>query len=186
MRWIPLVITTCLVLVVQVSLGRVLTFELSAVGTVGPDLLAILVLFVALYGRRLTDVLLAAWLAGLAVDLATAGGPAGPTVIGPMSLAYVSAAWLVYRVRDAIFRDRAIPRALLGLVFVLVAHWIWVTLQLLVAWGVVSWSCYPWRMGQVALVAAYTGVLTPLGQFGLDKARRWLITTPAGRSRRRR
>jgi len=184
MRWIPFIVLIYLVLLVQTTVGKILTFTGGGLGRVGPDLLAIVVVFAALHTRSVTDVALAAWAAGLGLDLTTAGGPGATAVLGPMSLAYVVAAWIVYRLREAVFRERALPQALLALIFCAAAHGTWVTLQTALGGG--AWADYGRHLALAAALSVYTAVLMPLGHLALVPVRGLIIAAPAERSRRAR
>jgi len=183
-RWIRFLILTYLVVLVQTTAGRLLVFRTSAVGMVGPDLLALLAVFVALHVRNWADVMLAAWSLGLAVDLTTAGGPGGATVVGPMALAYALTAGLLFRVREAFFREQALTQMLLAWAFCLLAHGLWVTAQWLLAPGEMTASAYARTLGQAGALAVYTALLMPLAHFALSKGQRLLLTGPASRGRR--
>ncbi|MCK4601413.1 MAG: hypothetical protein KAU28_03035 [Phycisphaerae bacterium] len=183
MRWIPFIILAYPILLVQTTLGRVLIIHSDHLGAVWPDFLAILAVFVALRAKALLDVMLAAWTLGLLVDLTTAGGPGGAAVIGPMAIAYTFGAFVVYRVREAFFREHRLPQVLLTFVFCLLAHWLWVTIQSLLAGGM-SFSIYTRVLLQVVLVSAYTAALMLLGHPGLARCQRFFLTVPSGRSRR--
>jgi len=186
MRWIPFVILAWLLVIVQSTLGRVLTFSGTPIGAVGPDLLAILAVFVVLQARSGLDAALASWILGLALDLTAAGGVSSPTVVGPMPIAYTLAAGLVYWLREAVFRERALIQAMLAGLFCLVAHGIWITAQSLRAAEQMTWSAYGQVLLQAVALAVYTALLTPLGYWALGHARGVFMTAPAGRSRRRR
>jgi len=187
MRWIPFIVLIYLVVIVQTTVGGILTFAGGGIGTIGPDLMAIVAVFVAMHVRSGSDAALAAWAAGLALDLTTAGGPGAATVVGPMPIAYALAAAAVFKIREAFFRERAVPQALLALIFCLLAHGLWLTLQSLLARGeAITWSTYGRRLLQAAMLAAYTAVLMPIAHRGLFRIRGWLIVAPAGRSRRAR
>lgn len=179
MRWIGFIILVYAVLLAQTTVGKVLTFQRTALGTVGPDLAAIVAVFLALRLRDGVDLAIATWTLGLAVDLTTGG-----TVVGPMALAYVVAGAAVLKLREAVFRERAPAQMLMSLVFCLVAHGLWVTAQsLALGGGSRSWGEY-WRMLEQALgLAIYTAALMPLGHWALGRAERFLIAPQTGRSR---
>jgi len=186
MRWIPFAIFAYVLVVLQATLGRILTIHLGGVGHVGPDLLAVLGLMLVLYLRSGTDAALAAGLLGLALDLTTAGGPGGATVVGPMALGYAAAAWVVFQVREAFFRERLTTRFLLTLLFCLIAHGLWVTLQSVRFLGDGSWAAYGASLLQAVVNSVYTALLAPLVMVGLDRVRRWMIVAPADRRGRSR
>lgn len=181
MRWIPFVIASFVLVVVQSTAGRAVTFTMGSAGLVGPDLLAIFAVFIALNARFGVDAMIAAWTAGLMLDLTTAARVGSPTAVGPMAIAYVAAAGVVFRVREAFFRDQLLPRMLLGLIFCLVAHGLWLTLQSARA-GSFEW--YGPSLVTAVCAAAYTGVLTPFLCYALERVRSWFLTGQAMRSGR--
>ena len=183
MRWVPFAILTCLLIVVQTTVGRILTFNSSAIGTIGPDLLAIAAVFVALHVRAELDAVIAAWMLGLMLDLAAAGGTGSTTVVGPMPIAYALAAWTIFRIREAFFRERMSSRAFLSLLFCALSHGVWVTVQSLFAGGTATWAGYGSLLLQAAGLALYTAVLTPLGFWGLLRIRKWIFFASPGRTR---
>jgi rod shape-determining protein MreD len=180
MRWIPFLILAYLVVLLQTTLGRLLTFTASGMGSIGPDLTALVAVFVALHARSWPDAMMAAWTLGLAVDLTAAGGVGASTVVGPMSLAYALTAGLLFRVREAFFRERAMTQALLALAFCLVAHFVWVSMQSLLAPGGVTASAFGHALLQVLALACYSALLTPLVHFLLGKCGRWFLVSPVG------
>lgn len=182
MRWIPFVIFAYILILLQTTVAGLLVISPWAIGPVGPDLMAILAVFVALNVRSGADAMIAGWILGLALDL-TAGGVGGGTVVGPMCIAYALGCRGVFHIREVIFRERAVSQALLTLLFCLFAHGLWVTLQS-VRLGRVSASMYGVMLLQVVGVGLYTGLLAPLGYFALIRLRSWLIISPRGRSRR--
>jgi cell shape-determining protein MreD len=184
MRWIAFAIAAYVATVLQTTLGHLLTVVAGGVGSVGPDILAGVAVFVCLTVRDGTDALLAAWVLGFCHDLTNGGGPDAVTTIGPMALAYVLAGGLLFRIREAFFRDRAGTRMVLGGLFALVAHAAWVTLQSLLAMRRMAWGAYGAMMLQVLLVALYTGALTPIWFWVLTRLERWLVVSPPGRGRR--
>lgn len=186
MRWALLLTLIWLLVLVQTTLGRLLTFEMAGIGTVGPDLLAALAVFVVFYARSSVDVMLAAAVMGFALDLSTAGAGGSLTVVGPMAIAYVVAARVLHAVREAFFRERHLTRALLTLAFCLIAHGLWVTLQALLARDAASWGEY-WRMlAQAGLISLYSSALGPLSLMVFSRLSEWLLVTPPSRSRRKR
>lgn len=180
MRWIPFLILGYLVVLLQTTAGRFLTFTTQAAGSIGPDLAAVVVVFVALYVRNWADGMLAAWALGLAVDLTAGAGGPGATAVGPMAVAYCLVAGLLYRVREAFFRERALTQAFLGGAFCLLTHAFWVTTQSLLAYKAMTWPAYGRTMLQAAGLSCYTAVLMPLGHFLLRAVQRWFLPAPAG------
>ncbi len=184
MRWIPFLILLYLLLLVQTTVVGMISFTSRWVGVIHPDLLAICAVFIALQVRSGIDSMLAGWALGMALDLTTGGGGGGAaTVIGPMAIAYALGSAAVYRVRDAFFRDRPLPQAVLAMLFVAFAHTFWVTAQTLRAGGIAP-ADYGIMLLQIAAVALYTALLAPIGCFALGRINRWFLLVQAGRSRR--
>jgi rod shape-determining protein MreD len=181
MRWIPILLLAYVLVLLQATVGDVLTWTGAPIGAIGPDLLAVAAVFLALYAPTLADAMLAGWVLGLALDLSTAGSPAGATAVGPMALGYAFAAAIIFQMREAVFRERKTTQMLLALLFCGVSHGLWITLQSLLSWGEVSWSGYGRLWAQAGALAAYTALLMPLGYAGLKRLRRWFVSLPAGR-----
>lgn len=187
MRWIVFAILVWFLTLVQTTVGRALMFETDLVGTIGPDLLAPLAVFVALYVRSKTDAAIAACLMGYALDLTTAGGIASSAVVGPMALAYAAAAVVVFKIRDAFFLDRAITRGLLTLLFCLFSHLLWVASQCVLLRGGATWAEFGRMTIQAVAISLYSAVMAMAMIWLFVRIRRWLVLTPAGgRARRRR
>lgn len=183
-HWLPFILLACVLLLVQTTVGGVLVFTVKGVGGVGPDLLAILATFAALWARNWEEVMLAAWGMGFALDLTSSGGMEGGTALGPMSLGYAAAAGLVFRIREAFFRDKPLPQAFFAMIFCILAHGVYLSLQSLLAYHQTSWSQYGRRLLQAGLLAIYTGLLMVPGHWLLAKAQRWLVASPVGRAGR--
>ena len=90
-------------------------------------------------------------------------------------------AGLLFRVREAFFRERAMTQAMLAMAFCLMAHGLWVTSQALLGAGEMAWSTYGRTLLQAVGVSGYTALLMPLVHFGLVKCRRWFLASSAGR-----
>jgi len=185
MHWIPFVILAYVVVLVQVTVWGTLTFTGTAIGSIGPDLAAMVAVFIALNARRGTEVMIAAWILGFGLDLTTGGGTVSAAAVGPMAAGYALAAGAIHRVREAFFRERAVTQAFLAALFCLVAHGLWVTVQCLLAYEVVTWSTWGRLLLQAAALACYTGVLMPLVNLLLRRVRGLLISAPLRRGRRR-
>ncbi|HET6427660.1 MAG TPA: rod shape-determining protein MreD [Phycisphaerae bacterium] len=184
MRWIRFAILAYLVVLLQTTVAQLVRIPLGPVGAVRPDFLAMVALFVCLAVGGIGDAMLAAWVLGMLVDLTTGGGPGAATVVGPMALAYALAAALIFRIREAFFRERIVTRMVLGFLFCVVAHGLWVTAQSLAAAKQMTWGAYWTMLLQVVAVSVYTGAVTPILLVGLTRLERQLIVTPAGRARR--
>ncbi|MFP3937680.1 MAG: hypothetical protein ACLFVW_05000 [Phycisphaerae bacterium] len=184
MRWVVLIILAYVLVLLQATLGDVLTFSDSPIGTIGPDLAAVAAVFLALHAPTLADAMLSGWLLGLAVDLGAAGGPAGASAVGPMALGYAFASAVLFQMREAVFQDRKPTQMLLAVLFCAIAHGLWITLQSLLSFGDVSWQRYGRQWTQVGALSGYTALLTPLGYAALRRLRRWFVSgSPTRRSR---
>jgi rod shape-determining protein MreD len=184
MRWVPFLILVWVVVLLQTTFGRALTITTSSLGAVAPDLAALVAVFVAFYVRTWPDAMLGGWALGLAIDLTTSGGAGAGTAVGPMAVAYAVTAALLFRVREAFFRERALTQGVLALAFCLLAHGTWVAAQTLLARGDADWSAYGRTMLQAAALACYTAVLMPLAHLALGKIQRLFLATPVGPGRR--
>jgi len=180
MRWIPYLIFVYALLVLQTTVGSFMSFDLGAVGRVGPDLLAIVAVFVALRGPNLTEAMLAGWALGLALDLAVSGGPGGVTAVGPMALSYALMTGMITRLRDVVFSDRWLTQGSLVFMFCLLAHGLWLLIQAGLAW---SWAGVGQMLAQAASLAIYTGVLTPICFRFLVRLQGLFIEVPVRRGR---
>jgi len=181
MRWIPFVILIYVALLVQVVVAA-LPVRFGFTGDIAPDIPAILAVFFALSVRDLHDAMLAAWSLGLAMDIMLCGMGGIVTAVGPMPIAYALGSGIIYRVREAFFRDRALARAILTLVFCLTAHFLWVTIQTLL---VLAWSAWWSAVAKAIGISIYTAAVAPLVCVVLQRCGGWFIATPARRSRRR-
>lgn len=174
MRWVRFIILAYVVILVQCTLGGLLIVH-TPVGRIGADLAAIMALFVAFRARTGTDAMLACWVLGMGLDLTT-GAPAA----GPMALAYAIMGGLAFRIREVIFRERALTQAIMTLFFVLPAHALWITAQTLRSGG---WEFYGSMLLEAAGIAAFTAVLAPLVTFLLSWCSRWILLSQSRRSR---
>lgn len=184
MRWVIFFILTYLVVLGKVAVGSVISLETVAIGSIQPDLLALLAVFVALHARNGVEAMLAAAVLGLALDLTTFGAiPAGSRV-GPMVISYALAGGLVFRIRDIFFHERWPTQVFFAAVFCLLSHGLWVTLQSVLAWGGVSWGHYGRLWLQVVALTAYTAALMPLARPALGAVKNVFMVAPAGRRAR--
>jgi cell shape-determining protein MreD len=176
MRWVPFVILAYVVILVQCTLGKVLAVHTGTMlGRVGVDFAAIMAVFVAFRTRTAVDAMLACWVLGMGLDLTT-GAPA----VGPMAIAFSLMGGLMFRLREAIFRERALTQAVMTLFFVLPAHGLWITIQALRSG---QWDLYTQTLMQLLGVAAFTAVLAPMVSFMLSKCSRWIFLSQSRRSR---
>lgn len=179
MRWVLFLIICYVTLLVQTTLASVISFKAGALGPISPDLAACVAVFLAIRLRNLTDVLLAAWVLGIGVDLTC--GEVGAGALGPMALSYVLGAWVMFRIAEALYRERPATGALLGGLFCLIAHTLWVTLQSILPGGQVSWGQWLGLIAQASLVAVYTAGAAPLVHFVLRRCDRWLVPSMPSR-----
>ncbi len=184
MRWIPFILIAYMVVLLQTSVTGLLMFSAGSIGSVGPDLLAMLAVFVAITARQSVEVMLAAWVLGFAADLTAGGGAGAVTAIGPMSISYVLAAGMVFQVREAFFRERTFTKVMLVLAFCLLAHPMWVTLQTLRSIGAMSWGDYGRLLLQALLLSAYTAVLAPFAFFVFSRMGGLILASQSSRQRR--
>jgi rod shape-determining protein MreD len=183
MRWVPLIIIAYLFALLQATLGKILTLDRLPIGPVGPDLLVLLAVFVALNVRSLADGMIAGWIIGFVIDLTTGGAAGDITRIGPMAIAYALCVWMVFAMREAMFRDRPGPQIILAGLFCLLGHGLWASVQALLASGA-TWASFGGLMLQVLLSAIYTALLMPLMNFLLTPCRGVIISTPLEHHRR--
>lgn len=186
MRWIFFLVLAWLLTAVQSTVGGVLSIELGSIGTIAPDMLASLAVFAALYVRRATDAMLAAFVLGLALDLTTSGAGGAAAVVGPMAIGYALAAKVVFELGEAFFRQRASTRIFMTGVFCIIAHVIWVTAQLLLAYKLAAWSDYGRMLLQAVGISAYSAVVAPFLIWVFVRFHGLLLSVPIASSRRRR
>jgi hypothetical protein len=159
MRWLPFGILAFIVLLLQSSLGLLIVFDVPGLGNVAPDALAMVGVFIAMCCSNRTDALIAGWVLGFGLDLTVVGGMETMAVLGPMSLGYAAAVWVLYSVREMVFGNRIGPQIFMGALFVLVAHGTWLVCQSTLAW---SWVGFGQSFRQLIGVMAFTGLLMPL------------------------
>ena len=99
-----------------------------------------------------------------------------------MAIAYVLASGVIFRVREAFFRERALARALLTLLFCLLVHSLWVTMQTILS---VAWSAWWPAIMKAIGISLYTAFVAPITCMVLQQCGGWFIATPARRQRRR-
>jgi rod shape-determining protein MreD len=186
MRWAPFLIFAYLFTLAQTTLGHILILDRLTIGPVGPDFIVLLAVFLAMYVRTAVDGMLAGWVLGTLIDLTTGGGAGAATRVGPMAIYFTLAVWLAFQVREAVYRERALPQMLLAGLFCLITHTLWVGTQMLLAPQHILWGSFGRLMVQVLLSSMYTGLLMPLAHFFLMPCRNWLLTASPSRSRRNR
>ena len=186
MRWIPLIVLTYLLTLAQTSLVGIIDVHVPTVGVIRPELLIIVVVFTALHVRSVLDAMLTGWVLGLALDVTTGAGADASTVVGPMALAYALAGGGIYKIRGAVFREKVVTQCVMTVVFCLLSHWVWITVQWVLVFRGTTAKGYLVMLVQASLVGLYTAALAPAGHLALRSARRWIIASPAGDLRRRR
>ncbi len=175
----PFIILVIIAVICQITIGDMFTFSTGGIGRIGPDLLAIVALFVVLHVRESMDAVLAAWMAGMVLDV-TAGGTSS---IGPMAIGYAAAAAVLFSLREVFFSQWMVTQGFLAVLFCLIAHGIWVTAQVTLNNG---WWAYGTMLVQMLALAVYTGLITPIVHAGLARIQKWFLIAPArGRLRRR-
>jgi len=158
MRWLIFAALTLVVLILQTTLVRWLQ-----VGHAAPDLLVVLLIFLALYGDR-RNVLLANWFLGLARDLYS-DGP-----LGLYALLFLAVGWFIGSHRDKLFTDHFITHLILGFSATFLCGGVVVTTECLV-YGLPEWGKL---MGRMAGAAIYTAALSPFLFLLLRFPRRWM------------
>lgn len=189
MRWIPYIILVFVAVVLQAGLLKVLSFTAGSAGVVAPDLSVVIVIFAAMNLRDGKNVMLAGWLTGFIVDLTTAGGPAGYSAVGPMAIAYSLIGWLVFHIRDVVFKELVVTKVIMAFAFCILGHGSWLICQWILAGDdcrIVSFSHFLWQMLAVAI---FTAAVAPPVYYCLRKIQYLLIHSAPhdrrGRSRRR-
>ncbi len=177
MRWILFVILVYVATLAQTTLSQLLVIHTGWAGAVVPDLLACMAAFLAMRLRQNSDVAIACWSLGLALDLTSSGGPA----LGLMSLTYMAAGWIILKLREGFFRDRISSQIVTTIIFCIVAHTLYLTLQVMLLW---RFAGYGTMLLEAMMVAIYSAAAAPLVQRALAPAERWLISPAAGRQGR--
>ncbi|MCP4374817.1 MAG: hypothetical protein GY794_01350, partial [bacterium] len=149
---------------------------------IAPSILAIIAVFFALSVRDPRDAMMAGWSLGLAMDLMLCGMGGTPTVVGPMAIAYTLVSGLIFRIREAFFRERALARMMLTLLFCLIVHTLWVTMQTVL---VFAWSSWWPTIAKAIGISIYTALIAPFVCMALQRVDGWFIATPVRHSRRR-
>ncbi len=157
MRWLPLVILAAVTLMLQTALVPAIAIE-----HIAPDWMFILAVHYALWGRW-PDAAIAGWFIGLLVDLASLDR------VGVHAFAFGAASWGMIRLRQVLFRRRALTRILVTLLFAFGA-------QVLIG-GYRAWEGDATSAGQMVwqafLVAAYTAICAPYLHWGLTRLNAW-------------
>jgi rod shape-determining protein MreD len=173
MRWGYFLLAVLAGVMVQTTVAQVLWFQ-TPVGWVGPEVLAMVAVFVALNVRSATDAALAGWTLGMAMDLTLSGEG-----MGLLGLLYAAVAAGMFHFRRAFFREKVLTQMLLSLGFCLMVYEAWTLYDLLLR--AAPAAEYGRRGVQVLGLSAYTGVLAPMTYAGLRRVQRLLLAgQPAG------
>ena len=182
MRWVGFGIMAYLFVMVQMTLGNILTLDRLAMGPIGPDFMVIFALFIAFNVRESLDAMIAGWMLGMLIDLTTVGGG---SCIGPMAILYSLMCWVAFSIREGVYSESALTQMIVAGLFCFVTHGLWITVQSMIAFDI-SWGEYGSLLLQVLLSAVYTAVLTPLVYFGLIFSRSYLLSSLPKRGNRSR
>ena len=118
MRWVGFIFAAAVAVMVQVTVGAIVRIRLGSSGlTLAVDFMAILAVLIGLRSRRPADAVLAGWVLGMLIDLASADSP-----LGLWALAYALATGMVVQVRSAVFSENPLTQAALGFSFCVLAH----------------------------------------------------------------
>jgi len=181
MRWIPFLVFSYIMLLLQCSIGRILVFHFDWPGPFGPDVLLIFAVFVFLISSDPLDGILAGCIIGFIWDL---GMAASACCVGPMAIICAFCSWPVMGIREALFRNRVLPQMILTAMFVAFAHGMWITVQTIL--GGFSWSDYARLLLMAFLSVICTVLLTPVIIVFLKPFRKWIVLPIPSLGRRRR
>ena len=176
MRWIYFLILTLAGVILQTTLVQVLWLQ-TRIGWIGPEVLAAAAVFVALHARGRTEAALAGWTLGFAVEL-TLSGPG----MGLLALLYAAGTAALHRVREAFFRERAVPQMVLTFVFCTFVYQLWTLYDVWL--GAARGGPLGPRALQALGLAVYTAALAPLVCGLLGRFDAVLLAAPAGRGAR--
>lgn len=157
MRWLPFTVLALVMIVLQTAVARYM-----AIRGIWPDLMFILAVHYALWGPW-PEAAIASWILGLIVGLASQDR------IGLHALCFATAAWAIFRVRQAVFRDHPLTQLVVTLLACLVVQ---------VAVGIYNqWSASEGTdiriWGPAFFTAIYTAALAPYLHWGLQRLGRW-------------
>lgn len=180
MRWTLFIIAAAVAVFLELSLRT--TLEVRLLGGVSPSIAPILLTFIALFAPR-SAAMWCAWGLGLLMDLYTPlphGAERAAPIIGPMTLGFVFAAFMVLQVRAMLFRRRMITVVVMSALFVAAAQIVAVFIYAVHSWypgAELVWAdrSFGMELARRMAGAAYTGVL------GLLAAPVLLWTLPAWR-----
>ncbi len=184
MNAIVVIVATILALAFDSSFAEIFTLRSS--GSITPQAMPCLVVFVALFAPESTALFVGMAL-GILVDLSPGHGQlgAGVHLIGPNALGFTVTALLILKVRNIVFRRRIITIACFasGAVIVTAA----VHTFILITRGFMPWNDVTYGGGIAELAklfgtAIYSGLLAvPLGWCFLSTIGIWKFHSPTGR-----
>ena len=184
MNAIVVIVATILALAFDASFAE--AFTLRSTGSITPQVMPCLIVFIALFAPE-TTALLVALLLGALVDLSPGHGQlgAGAHIIGPSALGFAVTTYLILKVRNIVFRRRILTIAFFafGAVVVTAA----VHAFVLVTRGFMPWNpaAVGGGMGEFVKLfgtAIYTGLLAvPIGWCFLSTIGIWKFHSPTGR-----
>ena len=169
-----------IMLLLQCSLWKVLTVHVPLPGPFGVDLMLILAVFVFLHASEPIDGILGGTIIGFMWDIGMGG-----YYVGPMALVCAFCGWWIIGIREALFRNRALPQMVLTMLFVFFSHLFWITLQSLRGAGATGWGDYAGMLLSALLVAVVTSLLTPLVVTCLMPLKKMIVTPPLSPANRR-
>lgn len=196
MNWLTFAIATYLLLLLQVGLRGLFDFNITAIEGAEPNLLLILMVFIAMVAPLHTS-LWAALILGLLADLeqrqalVVAGDePMHAVLVGPWALAFIAAAYVVLQMRGVVYRNSPLAFALtvfiagMGLYLVHIAVLSIRGLPFLPGEAVAGWSATQELVGAF-LNLVYSALIALLLHLPLRSSERlWRFRIPTGPARR--
>ncbi len=190
MRWAVFLIFAVAGIVFDAGFGDV--FRVEGLWDVRPSLSAVLVVFVALSAPR-TLALWACFVLGLLIDLSSqhsVGGNRIVYLVGPHTLGFLAAGWMVVRGRTMVFRRRPLTIGVMTLGCVLLAQAIILVVLVVRSreWypgGVIHWTdtTLGIEMLRRVLIAVYSGLFAiPAGWLLVRTIRLWGFQTVSHRT----
>jgi rod shape-determining protein MreD len=172
MRWIGFILLIALAAVIQTTVVSWIRIH-----RIGPDLLFLVAVYYLLQAPP-AEALLAAWAAGLTLDLFS------DVRVGTFALSFGLVGLAVIRIREMLFKDHPLTQLVVALVGCglsqILARAITALLEPSLQWGLAD------VLLGALYTALYTAILAPYGLWLLDRFRGPLGLKPADRLRRRR
>jgi len=154
MRWLLFILVSLVGIIFQNTICQLLWFRTS-VGWIGPDVLAGIAVFFALFSRSGIDAAICGWILGFLLDLTiTAPAPS----VGLLPLLYAAATAGIFQIRDAFFKEKILTQMVLTFLFCIIVYGIWMS------WDVATNRMITPLDGalQVIGVALYSAIIAPL------------------------